>query len=201
MKTLVLDKRAPLSSDDMVVFHQKPNVILYSFEATKIIILFIVGLNVVQVVGLHFLRHASLIFLVKLTLLIDSLLLPIFLFVVLLIASGLTFIVTRTDVGIRFRPFGIEAWHLCVPIQEIESVRVGTYGTNYGSVYLSRRPRGAQASASMDFLGAQAPGTAWLSMPWSWPPLVGFYGFRHYDQLVHFILELYSHQLNRASSR
>ncbi|TYL87946.1 hypothetical protein [Bradyrhizobium cytisi] len=103
MKTLVLDKRASLSSDDVVVFHQKPNVILYSFEASKLILLFILGLNVVQVFGLHLLRHASLIFLVKLTLLIDSLLLPIFFIIVLLIASGLTFIVTRADVGTRPR--------------------------------------------------------------------------------------------------
>lgn len=200
MTTLVLDQRAPLSADDVVTFYEKPNVILYSLEATRIVVLLILCLNVVQVLSLYFFKHVSLIFLVKLTLLIDSMLLLLFLVVVLLVATGLTFVATRTDVGIRFRPFGMEAWHLCVPIHDIKSVRVATYGPNYGSVYLDRR-RETRARAPIDLIAANGHGTAWLSLPWSWPPLIGFYGFRNSDQFARIILELNSHQLNHAMSR
>jgi hypothetical protein len=191
---MVLDRGDPLSTDEVVEFQAKPNVILYALEAPRIVLLFIIGLNIMQICAIHFWKGTSLVFLLKLTLLIDFMLVSIFLLLVMLTAAGLTFVATRTDVGIRFMPFGIAAWRVFIPIEDIKSIEVRTYGRHHGSVYFDRleqSTRGAQPKA-IDLLGGSANDTAWLSLPWSWPPLIGFYGFRNYDELVRIVLRTHA---------
>ena len=193
MKVTVLDDCDPPPASESVEFVARPNAILYTFEATRIVVLFLVAFNILQILVLFLWKGLSLVFLLKLTLLADCILFSIFALVIVFLATGLTFILTRKDVIIRFAPFGRAVWHLCVPIEDIDLIEVRTYGRRYGSMYLRRydRRRASVASTQGEKPGEEYGGpSAWLSLPWSWPPLIGFYGFRNCRKLVNRILDL-----------
>jgi hypothetical protein len=90
-----MDNRGSIFEDEAIKFRQKPNVFLYSLEATRIWIPFLLCFNVAQILLLHLAKGAPLVFLVELTLLIDCVMFAIFLVVVILIALGVEFIVTN----------------------------------------------------------------------------------------------------------
>jgi len=193
MKVMVLDDCDPPPPSELAAFEARPNAILYTLEATRVVALGLIAFNILQIFVLFLWKGLSLVLLLKLALLADCILFSIFAFVIVFLATGLTFFLTRKDVIIRFAPFGRPVWHLCVPIEDIEVIEVRTYGRRYGSIYLRRydRRRASAASTQGEKPREECGGpSAWLSLPWSWPPLIGFYGFKNYRKLVNRIIDL-----------
>ena len=130
---------------------------------------------------------------VELTAIIDIVLFSIFILVLLPVVFGIEFVVTKKDVIVRFSPFGIGARRLSVPIGErggIAEIEVQRYGPRYGSVYLKRY---GSVRRPMAIRKVQDNASPWTSLSWSWPtPMVGFYGFRNYDQFADLIVSLRS---------
>jgi hypothetical protein len=190
MKAVIMDDHGPLSADEIIKFQEKPNAFLYALEATRICIPFLLCFGVVQVLLLHFAKGVSVAFLAKLTLLVVCMMFPIFFLVVMLIAFCLVFIVTSKSVIVRISPFVGESRQMSIPIEDVESIEVRKYGPRYGSVYLVRYKDLYEALSwrLVDVKRAQA--SIWFSLPWGWPPLTGFYGFRNYDAFARLIIDL-----------
>jgi hypothetical protein len=187
-----MDDHGPPSEDEVIKFREKPNAFLYSLEATRAWILFMLCFNVVQVLLLHFAKGAPIAFMVKLTLLIDCVLFAIFVVAVMLRALGITFIATNKNVIVRFTPFGGAAREVSIPIEDIKSIEVRCYGTRYGSVNLERYKDLYEAlpRRPVNLKERQGWGSIWFSLPWGWPPLIGFYGFKNYGAFARLIVDL-----------
>lgn len=203
MKVTTFDDRDIPLEDDVILFRQKPNPILYCIEATRIVLLYILCLSIVLVFLLHFARGAPIAFLVKLTLVLDCILFGIFISLLLLVASGIEFILTSKHAVIRFKPFGVGNRRLSIPIKDVASVEVRSYGPRYGSAYLERCGTGYNASPlrSISVKRVQDGASIWLSLPWSSPALAGFYGFRNYDAFASLICQLASSSGRVSASR
>jgi hypothetical protein len=191
--TVFNDEGAP-PEGDVIIFREKPNPILYGIEATRMIVLPLLCLNVALVVLLYIARGAPILFLVKLNLLLDIVLFGIFILAMAPAAVSLEFVVTRKDAIVRFAPFGVGARRFSVPIEDIEGIEVRSYGPRYGSVYLGRYQAGHGSSRQQPIHVKKAPGdaSAWTSLPWSWPPMAGLYGFKNYNQFADLIVSLRS---------
>jgi hypothetical protein len=187
VKLVSFDDHGPLSEDDAIIFREKPNPILYGIEAARVPLLFMVCLNIAQGLILHMTRGASIVFLVKLTLSLDCILFGLFIFVLMLIALGAEFILTDEDAIIRV---GIYARYWSIPIEDVASVEVRTYGQQYGSVYLERCKAGRGEPRRRPINIKTGNASIWLSLPSSWPALVGFYGFRNFDAFANLIVGL-----------
>jgi hypothetical protein len=164
---------------EVITFRQKPNPFLYSLEATRIWILFLLGLSLVQIVVLHLARGAPLIFMVELTFLIDCVMFAIFIVAVILIALGVEFIVTNKRVVIQV----YARVRLTIPVEDIKGIEVRCYGQQYGSVYLDRYNDAYEKlpHRPIDLTKKRGWASIWFVLPWSLPPLTGFYGFRNYE--------------------
>ncbi len=146
------------------------------------------AMSVVLVPLLFVLNRAPILFLVELTVIIDIFLFSICILVLVPVAFGIEFVITKKDVIVRFSPFGIGARRLSVPIGDIAEIEVQRYGPRYGSVYLKRYGSVRRPIAIRKMQDNASP---WTSLSWSWPtPMVGFYGFRNYDQFADFIVSL-----------
>jgi hypothetical protein len=192
MRPVMMDVRGPLSEDEVVNFQERPSALLYSLEATRIFIPFLVFLGAVQALLFHAAKGLSIVFLIKLVLTICCLLFPIFFALVMFIALRTTFIVTNRGVVIRISQFGGNVRQLQIPIEDIKSVEVRRYGPRYGSVYFERYkdlyealPRG-----SVNVKDDLGRASIWFSLPWGWPPLAGFFGFRNYDAFARLIVDM-----------
>jgi hypothetical protein len=194
VKATMWDTRGPLFEDDVIIFQQRPNPILYSIEATRIVFVFVLCFNVAQGLLLHFAKGAPLVFLVKLTLLLDCILLGVFIVLVMLRALSTVFILTNKDAIVRLSPFGAGFRQFSVPIEDIASIEVRNYGPLHGSVYLNLSDSSRRGSIRRDINlnNVERGGSIWLSLPWSWPPLIGFYGFREYETFASLIGSLRS---------
>jgi hypothetical protein len=77
-----------------------------------------------------------------------------------------------------------------IPIEDVASVEVRTYGQQYGSVYLERCKAGRGEPRRRPINIKTGNASIWLSLPSSWPALVGFYGFRNFDAFANLIVGL-----------
>lgn len=173
---------------DAIIFRGKPNPILYWIEAPRMIVLPLLCLNVVVGALLHITRGAPVVFLVELTFLLDCILCGISILVMMLGTIGMEFLVTKDTAIVRFSPLGIGNRRFSIPIEDVAGIEVRSYGPRYGSVYLERYE--ASARLNRNVKRARGNGSIWLSLPWSWPPFVGFYGFRNYNQFAELIVSL-----------
>jgi hypothetical protein len=149
------------------------------------------GLSAFLILMLMLTKGGSLLFLLKVVAVLDLIVFSIFLLVVVLLARGLSFVLTNRNVLVR-----TNGQQLGVPLEEIKSVEVRSYGTEYGSVYLERcsDPLETVAGKSIE-LGKQS-GSIWLAVPRSQPQLFGFLGFKNFDDFGRMIVDL--HNASRA---
>ncbi|MGY2806072.1 hypothetical protein [Bradyrhizobium sp. USDA 4506] len=187
MRALKLDRLSGLSEDEVVLSQAKPNPFLYSWEASRAAILSMFGLSAFLIPLLMFTKGGPLIFLLKVVALLDLIVFSIFLLIVVLLARGLSFVLTNRNVRVRAG----HQW-LGVPLEEIKSVEVRSYGSEYGSVYLERYidPLEMVAGKSIE-LGKQS-GSIWLAVPRSQPRLFGFLGFKNFDDFGRMIVDLHN---------
>jgi hypothetical protein len=160
MRALKLDRLGGLSEDEVVLSQAKPNPFLYCLEASRATILSMLGLSAFLILMLMFTKGGPLIFLLKVVAVLDLIVFSIFLLIVVLFARGLSFVLTNRNVLARAG----RQW-LGVPLEEIKSVEIRSYGAKYGSVYLERYsdPFETVAGKSIE-LGKQS-GSIWLAVP------------------------------------
>jgi hypothetical protein len=185
--TMFNDEAAPWDGD-LIIFREKPSAFLYVIEATRMIAVLLLCLNVVLVLLLYTTKGAPILFLVELTVILDIVLFSIFILALMPVVFSMEFVVTKKDVIVRFAPFGIGARRLSVPIEDIAEIEVRGYGPRYGSVYLKRY---GSLRWPMVVRKVQDDASPWTSLPLSWP-MAGFYGFKNYNQFADLILRLRS---------
>lgn len=185
MRALILDVSKQTDASDTILFEVKPNPFLYALEASRALIVALFALSVFLVAALMIIKGGPLLFLLKVVSLLDFIFVSVFFLAVLLIACSLSFVLTDRNVVVR-----AARARLCVPLDEIKSVSVRSYGAEYGSVYLERyRDALEKVSCKSVNLRPQS-GSIWLSMPRSRPQLMGFLGFRDFSKFASMIVDL-----------
>ncbi|QOZ54656.1 hypothetical protein [Bradyrhizobium sp. CCBAU 53338] len=185
MRALKLDRLGGLSEDEVVLSEAKPNPFLYSWEASRAAILSMLGLSAFLVVVLMLTKGGHLIFLLKVLALLDLIVFSIFLLLIALLARGLSFVLTNRNIRVRAG----RKW-LGVPLEEIKSVEVRSYGTQYGSVYLERYSDPLEMVAGKSIELGKPSGSIWLAVPRSQPQLFGFLGIKNFDDFGRTIVDL-----------
>jgi hypothetical protein len=178
-----------LSSDgETVRLKAKPNAFLYALEATRIWLLIVLCIAAVLALCIHLANGLPIAFLALLALVICCVLYLIFLAVVIFRALGMVFVITNKTVIARLSVMERTLYQVSIPIESIKRIEVRCYGPRYGSVYLERYTDLDDVTPRTINLKTR-PGWAsiWFSLPWSWPPLTGFYGFRNYDAFAKLI--------------
>jgi hypothetical protein len=191
MRVLKLDRVGRLSEDEVVLSQAKPNPILYSLEASRATILAMLGLSAFLIPLLMFTKGSPLLFLLKLVAVLDLIAFSIFFLAVALIARGLTFVLTNKAILVR-----TSRLQLGVPVEEIKSVEIRSYGAEYGSVYLERYSGPSEMIAGKSIELGKQSGSIWLAVPSSKPQLFGFLGFKSFDNFGRMIVDL--HNASRA---
>jgi hypothetical protein len=204
--------------DEVVKFRIKPNVFLYTFEASRFYLVLFLGIAF-AVMPVAYLKTGLPIggLMLRIVLSVYGVLSIIFLVLVALIALCVEFIVTNRRAIVRLTLGGVND-NVSIPLESIRTIEIRSYGKRYGSVYFDRDealpPDGLQfydgtSSQTSDYLRAasfspavartrrvanlvvrQGRALAWLSMPSTSPALSGFYGFRQFDTFANLILEL-----------
>jgi hypothetical protein len=187
----------------------KPNAFLYTVEATRSYLLIMLAMVALLVPYVHFRTGLQIGLATQIALIVCGVLAPIFFIVVMIGAHCMAFLITDKKVIARMSIMGRIDDKISIPIKSIENIEVRSYNALYGSVYLKcykeSRDRGSRSDTSDGShpaslhrpviqprpLAIVRPGRAsiWLSMPWSSPPLAGFYGFGHFEAFVSLIIE------------
>lgn len=178
-----------VTSEGDLIFRERPNMILYWIEATRVIILGLLCMDVGLVTLLHIAKGAPIIFLIELTVLLNFILFSIFVVVLMLATLKMEFLITLGNVVVRYSPFGVGRRSLSIPVTDVAAIELRRYGSRYGSVYLKRSSEAAGQGSSVPVTKV-SDASAWTSLPWSWPPMVGFYGFEKYREFAEAIVRL-----------
>jgi hypothetical protein len=185
MKMLRLDLLDDIAADETILFQVKPNPLLYSLEASRAAIIAMSGLSAFMVFVLMLKKGGPLLFLLKLVALLNCIFFSIFVLFVAILARGFSFILTNKNVIIR-TTFGNQ---FGVPLDEIKSVKVRRYGTHYGSVYLDRYMDSLESFTEKTINLDKQPGSAWFSVPRSWPQLMGFLAVNDFNKFASMIVD------------
>jgi hypothetical protein len=101
------------------------------------------------------------------------------------------FIATDKRAIVRFSFWGMTTDGLSIAIETVEHIEINSYGATYGSVYLNspiRHARNEATRASIPIERSNSIWSIWRSMT-TWPRLLGFYGFKGFDEFADIISE------------
>lgn len=200
------------TENETVRFSMKPNPLLYALELTRHFLFVWTLLVVIPSLGSVFYVKASLI---GVGLLITYVFVGLVLFIVaVVIACHLMFLVTDRRAIVRFSFGRMTTDSVSIAIETVKGIEITSFGATYGSVYLSydktlhRKESkgsapgylqpGATWGAHNELTRAPAPiervssiwGPANISGPINMRPrLVGFYGFKGFDEFANIVKE------------
>jgi hypothetical protein len=198
--------------DEIIRLRAKPNPWLYALESTRAYFLFFL----VMAVAINFLPILKKRIGIDVLALIAELttyavLMGIFYLCVAAATRSSELIIAQERVIVRQSMAGKTRDMISVPIEEIASVEVRSYGDRFGSIYLKRNARAdgrsrwrstatlpdnptptidGQSPQPASMTNRGGPFWIWLSMPTTSPPLVGFYGFSQYREFAKLIVDL-----------
>jgi hypothetical protein len=196
------------TKNETVRFSMKPNPFLYALEFTRHALLAVTAVGIIIGIpliwpGIYSERGVVL-------LLITYALLGLALFIVAFVtARHLMFVVTDERAIVRSSFWGETMDGLSIEIESVKHIWITSYGATYGSVYLSydetsphenfkdsepdypqpwptRRARNEATRASV---AIKRTASIWVSMENPWPRLLGFYGFKGFDEFANIISE------------
>jgi hypothetical protein len=205
-------------TDEVIKFRIKPNVFLYTFEASRFYLVVTFGIAIAVMPVAYFKTGLPIGgLMLQIVLSVYGVMSVIFLIFATLFALCVEFIVTNKRAIVRLALGGIND-NVSIPLESIRSIEIHAYSTRYGSVYFNRDDAlspeciqfhdGSRLQISNEMRAASLspavgrsrpvanlivkPGRAWawLSMPSTSPALSGFYGFRQFDTFANLILEL-----------
>lgn len=129
-------------------------------------------------------------------LLVTYALLGLSLFLIAIITSCyLMFVATDKTAIVRFSFWGMTTDGLSIAIETVERIEIKSYGATYGSVYLNSPIRHARSEATGAAILIERSNSSWRSMT-TWPRLLGFYGFKSFDEFANIISERRNSVLN-----
>ena len=195
------------TKNETVRFSVKPNPLLYAAEFTRHTLLTVTAVQLYSGIGIiwpgiYFGRAMVL-------LLAGYALLGLLLFIVAYVtACHLMFVVTNKRAIVRSSFWGMTRDRRSIAIESVKHIAITSYGARYGSVYLTydktapreistddesdypqpgsiRRARDEEARASAPI---ERTNSIWRSMT-TWPRLLGFYGFKGFEEFGDIISE------------
>jgi hypothetical protein len=180
--------------NETVRFSTKPNPFFYALEFTlHALFAGTTGALIISffpLMGLPFVWPGLYSAMGAVLLLATYVLLALALFAVALISSCyLMFIATDSRAIVRFSFLGMTADGLSIAIESVEQIEIKSYGATYGSVYLNspiQHPRNEANSASIPIERRNSIWSAWR-LTTTWPRLLGFYGFKGFDEFANII--------------
>jgi hypothetical protein len=200
------------TNNETVRFSMKPNPFLYALEVTRHTLFLWTLFIVIPSLGSVIYVKLSL-FRIGVSLLITYFFVSLVLFTVAVVtACHLMFVVTDKRAIVRFSLGRMTTDRVSIAIGTVKRIRITTFGAAYGSVYLSydktlhrndskgSEPGYSRATrrAPNELTGAPAP-IERISSIWgpvtiwgpvnTWPRLLGFYGFKGFDQFANIISE------------
>lgn len=195
------------TENETVRFSVKPNPFLYALEFTRHTLLAVTAVLLWTGIpiwpGIYFGRTGALLLLTAYALL------GLLLFIVAYVAAcHLMFVVTNKRAIVRSSFWGKTRDRRSIAIESVKHIAITSYGARYGSVYLTydktapreistadesdypqpgsiRRARDEEARASAPI---ERTNSIWHSMT-TWPRLLGFYGFKGFDEFANIISE------------
>ena len=196
------------TENETVRFSRKPNPFLYALEFTRHTLL--VGAVVGLFSGIPFIWPVIYSERGVVLLLIAYGLLGLVLFIVAFVAACyLIFEVTDKRAIVRFSFWRTTTDGLSIAIESVKHIEITSYGATYGSVYLSydkKSPRENSKDKEPDYpqpwpiqrardeairvsVPVKRTNSIWVSMNNPWPRLLGFYGFKGFDEFANIISE------------
>jgi hypothetical protein len=196
------------TDNEMVRFNMKPNPFLYALEFTRHTLL--IGTAVGLGIGIPFFWPGIYSRKALVLLLITYGLLGIALFIVAFVAAcDLIFEVTDKRAIVRSSFRGMTADAVSIAIETVKRIEITSYGATYGNVYLSHdrsSPRENSKDSELDYpqqgsirrvpneamrvsVPIKRTNSIWVSMNNPWPSLLGFYGFKGFDEFTNIISE------------
>jgi hypothetical protein len=204
------------TKNETVRFNMKPNPFLYALEFTRHILLQVTiiavcaGIPFIPFIFLSSVKGALL-------LLMTYALLGLPLFIVAYVAAcNLTFVLTDNRAIVRYSFRGTTTDGLSIAIESVKQIAITSFGATYGSVFLSydkTSPRKDSKDSERDYpqprpilrvrneaIRASIPikrATAFsVEMSGPWPRLLGFYGFKGFEEFANIISEQQNSVLN-----
>jgi hypothetical protein len=191
--------------DEIVLFTEKPNALLYALEVTRHNLLFWSAAGGIPLICTLIYTQGSLLS-AGVLVLITYFLLGLFLLIVAFVtACCLMFVLTNKRAIVRFSFWRMTTDGLSIAIETVRCIEIYSYGATHGNVYLNSdktSPRENSKSsepqpeatrrASNELAEAPVPikrtASLWGSMS-NWPRLLGFYGFKGFDEFANIISE------------
>jgi hypothetical protein len=208
--------------DEVILFEEKPNVILYALEASRIGFLIAAVAVFVGILVIYFKRlHVSVVHLAELELFGYILGNLCFFFAAVSKACFLTIIATNRRAIVRFSGWGMATTDgISIAIEAIRRIETNSYGATYGSVYLEsdEEPHREDSRSGEHVFSEQlAPQyisdktgdvaipikrtiSIWRSMPFGYR-LYGFYGFKRFDEFANIVSEQHKLRSTMVSGR
>jgi hypothetical protein len=197
------------TENETVRFSMKPNPVFYALEFTRHALLMgtVVGISIcIPLIwpGIYSERGVVL-------LLMTYALLGLPLFIVAFVAAcHLMFVVTDKRAIVRFSFWRMTMDGLSIAIESVRHIAINSCGATYGSVYLTYektspcenpkdsepddpRPgsiRRAHHEATRASVPIKRTNSIWVSMNNPWPRLLGFYGFKGFDEFANIISDM-----------
>ncbi len=196
------------TKNETVRFSMKPSPFLYALEFTRYTL--IAGTAVALFIGIPFIWPGLYSERGVVLLLMTYALLGLPLFIVAYVAAcHLMFVVTDKRAIVRSSFWRTTTDGLSIAIESVKHIAITSYGATYGSVYLTydktsprenskdsepdypqpwpiRRARNETTRASVPI---KRTNSIWASMNNPWPRLLGFYGFKGFDEFANIISE------------
>ena len=175
------------ADDEVTLFAAKPNALLYAVEAARFG--FVMLAVVFAYIPLGYFAGWPMRFTALMTL-FSYFLGNVVLFVAAaVIACRLAFVITNRKIIVRLSVWGKTIDKISIASGSVVRIETNSYDATYGSVYLKSVKIQAAASDEADesAIPIKRRGSIWRSMPWSSPPLYGFYGFKRFDAFANLI--------------
>jgi hypothetical protein len=194
--------------DEIVLFTEKPNAFLYALEFTRHALL--AGTAVGLFINIPFMWPGLYSARGVVLLLITYALLGLPLFIVAFVtARQLMFVVTDKRAIVRSSFWRTTTDGLSIAIETVKRIEITSYGATYGSVYLSydktsprenfkdsqpdypqlRPTRRARNKATRASVPIKRTNSILVAINNPWPRLLGFYGFKGFDEFANIISE------------
>lgn len=181
--------------DEIILFTEKPNALLYALEVTRHNLLFWSIAGAAPLVVTLIYTEGSLLSAGNLTLVTYGVIGVFLLIVAFGTARCLTFVVTSKRAIVRVSLWRATIDGLSIAIDTVKRIEINSYSATYGNVYLIAD----RTAASETFKTSQPELTestavvkrtaSLLGSIRNWPRLLGFYGFKGADQFTNIIIE------------